>query len=145
MPLNVLPRPSQLKQALLCNLMEVIMKREKERRRWPRRTYPTWEVGIVYPQYDERGQQAGSRDSPDTLLVLLMNQSENGFLLKSPLRFKPGSFLHMNLRLCHERGWMPLFGRVVCSAESLTDAKYFSWVLKLIRKGSVKTPLPMGH
>lgn len=108
------------------------MERKRERREWPRETLPTSEVGIVYPKYDEDGQDAASKERGDTLLVHVFNRSEGGLLLESPLSFKVGSLLDMRIRLRHEESWMAFVGRVVRVDKSVTHDNYYVLGVELL-------------
>lgn len=89
------------------------VKRKKERRRWPRDILPFSEIGIIYPKYDELGQDVASDDRRDSLLVYILNRSEGGLLLESPLRFEVGFLLDMRVRLPREDVWQAFWGKVV--------------------------------
>jgi len=101
------------------------VKRKKERRQWPREILPFSEVGIVYPQYDEVGQGVASEDRLDTLLVHILNRSEGGLLVKSPLRFRVGSLLDMRVRLSREDLWEAFRGKVVRVDKSPDKNNYY--------------------
>jgi hypothetical protein len=104
--------------------VEVIMKAKKERRKWPREDFPAYEIGLVYPQYDKEAKDVAPEDRPDTLLVHMLNRSESGLLLESPLRFKTGSLLDIRIRLPHEKAWMALKGKVARAHESEDTQNY---------------------
>ena len=101
------------------------MKAKKERRRWARETLPTSEIGIVYPQYDEEGKEFTPGDGRDTLLVSVLNRSEGGLLLASPVRFEDGPLLDIRIRLPHEKAWMALKGKVVRSQKDPNRRNYY--------------------
>lgn len=101
------------------------MKRQKERRQWPREILPTPEVGIVYPRYSEEEIGSPSKDKPDTLLVHLINMSDGGLLLESCLGFQVGSLLDMQIRIPHRKVWMPVKGKVIWIDEDPTKPNYY--------------------
>ena len=101
------------------------MRKREERRDSPRRTAPTWEVGIISPE---------SEDKPDSLLVQVLNRSDNGFLLKSPSPYEVGSLLHVQTRLSGEDIWVPSVGKVVRADENLTDDNYYLLGVEILPK-----------
>lgn len=107
------------------------MKRKEERRRWPRERYPTLDVAIVYRQRDGRGPRTAFEGSFDTLLVLVVDYSKNGFLLKSTMKLKVGSLVHMRIRLPRDSVWVPFIGKVVRVADSPTDDNYYFVAVEL--------------
>jgi serine/threonine protein kinase len=99
-------------------------KTKKERRKWPRETLPTSEVGIIYPQHDEEEEGIAPEDRLDTLVVRVSNRSEGGLLLESPVRFKAGSLLDIRIRLAREKVWMAFTGQVMRVDESPDKKNY---------------------
>ncbi len=101
------------------------MKARKDRRKWPREESPTYEIGVVYPQYDEEAKEIAPEDRPDTLLVHIINRSAGGLFLESPVRFKVGSWLDIRIRLPFEKAWMALKGKVARADESPDTQNYY--------------------
>jgi serine/threonine protein kinase len=100
------------------------MNPRKERRRWQRETLETPEIGIVYPQYDDEAKDITPEDRPDTLLVQVLNRSEGGLLLESPVRFN-GSLLDIWIRLAREQVWMALKGKATRADKSKDRKNYY--------------------
>ena len=87
------------------------MKKQKDRRRWPREIPETSKAEIVYvPDADKRFPEQG-RDS-DVLLLNVLNMSKTGLLLQSPLEFRAGSLLDMRIWNPHKKVWMTTNARV---------------------------------
>jgi serine/threonine protein kinase len=119
----------------------MVVKRKKERRQWHREISPFSEVGIVYPQYDELEQDVSSGDRRDTWLVRILNSSEGGLLLESPLRFRVGSLLDMRIRLPREDVWKAFGGEVVWVRETPDKDNYCFLGVKLHPES--REPLPV--
>ncbi|MDY6837842.1 MAG: protein kinase [Thermodesulfobacteriota bacterium] len=98
------------------------MKAKKERRKWPRQTVATWEVAIIFPQHDKDGPHLAPPYERDTWVVQVLNRSQEGFLLKSPLPLRVGALLHMKTRLAEEEVWIPHVGKVVHGTEDAANA-----------------------
>ena len=96
------------------------MKKTKERRRHPRSVLPTPELAIIYPRYDQVGEDTHRVDKHDTLVVHILNRSKGGILLESSEGLKAGSLLDMRMQLPHERAWMAYKGEVVWGHNSPT-------------------------
>jgi serine/threonine protein kinase len=88
------------------------MNSRKERRQCPREDLPTPEVGIVYPEYKKKEDESTIGDEPDTLLVNVLNRSEDGLLLESCLELKVDSSLDIQIHLPHEELWQAFRGQV---------------------------------
>lgn len=103
------------------------MKRKKERRQWPREIFPTPKVGIVYPQYKKEEKDLAPEDRCDSLLVNVINMSEDGVLLESSMRFKVGSLLDIRVQHPDEslKVWMDFRGKVVWVDKSPTKPNYY--------------------
>ena len=115
------------------------MKKQQERRRWPRQILPTPEIGIVYPHRREERDHS-SRDGQDTLLVYLHNMSEGGLLLESLQKLKTDTLLDVRLRPPHEEEWQIFRGTIVRSEKN--PAKSNSYYLAVERGES---DLPEEH
>jgi serine/threonine protein kinase len=105
------------------------MKREKERRRWPRETFPTSKLAIIYPQYKKKEKKdLAPEDKCDCLLVNVLDISEGGILLESSIKFKVGSLL--NIRIQHHtdeslKVWMAFKGKVIRVDKSPANPGYY--------------------
>ncbi len=89
------------------------MKRQKERRRWVRKSPPESEVALVYPEYGKQWQQADDEDKPDSLIVNVANSSGGGFLLESPLALESGSVFDMRMKSPGDEVWSTLKGKII--------------------------------
>ncbi|HID30742.1 MAG TPA: PilZ domain-containing protein, partial [Desulfobacterales bacterium] len=107
------------------------MKKQEERRKWPREILPRPEVGIVYPQHDEDVSESAHRDRQDSLMVDVLNWSESGLLFESKRPFKVGSLLGMRIRLPHKEVWIPFKARVVRIDESPNKKDYYRLAVEL--------------
>lgn len=100
---------------------------KKERRRWLRKTLPTPEIAIFYPLYDK------AIPSPDTFLVYVINISEGGILIESPVRFKTGSSLDIWIRLYDEGGWTAFEGKIIWLHYCPDKPKFYLLGVQFIR------------
>jgi serine/threonine protein kinase len=83
------------------------MKREKERRRRPRETFPTPKLAIIYPQYKKKEKKdLAPEDKRNSLLVNVLNIGEGGILLESYIQIQH----HTNESL---KVWMAFSGKVI--------------------------------
>ncbi len=89
---------------------------ETERRRSARETLPTPEICIVYPRGEGESQDAALSPGADTILARVVNRSDDGVLLESPVAFAKGSLLDVRTRFKDEKMWLAQRGRVVWSA-----------------------------
>jgi Tfp pilus assembly protein PilZ len=92
---------------------------KKERRMWPRKTLTTPETAILYPLHKKR------ESTSDTFLAYVINISEGGVLIESPVRFKDGSLLDMWIRLSDEGGWTAFEGKVIWLHQNFTKPNYY--------------------
>jgi len=120
------------------------MKAKKERRKWHRETVPTSEIAIVYPEYDQEAKDIGAENRPDTLLVHILNRSESGLLLESPLKFKVGAWLDIRIRLLHEKAWMALKGKVTRTDQSKDRRNHYYLVGIEFQPETLRQELPTG-
>jgi serine/threonine protein kinase len=104
--------------------MEATVKKKIDRRKWPREAFPAHEIGIVYPQHAEEEKEMPPEGRPDTLIVHVVNRSEGGLLMESPLKFEVGFFVDVRIRVPRERVWMALKGKVI-RAEDMPDRKNY--------------------
>ncbi len=87
------------------------MEKEKNTRRWPRETLQPPKNGILYPKV-RQVRHSGSKDTPNTLHVSVLNMSKKGFLIQSPLKFKVFSTLDMRIWHPYKKVWMIIKGKV---------------------------------
>lgn len=69
------------------------MSTQKERRRWVRESLLTPVFAILYPQQGGDGRVTPPEDGNDTLLVAVLNSSDGGVLLDSPVHSQWGRSL----------------------------------------------------
>jgi eukaryotic-like serine/threonine-protein kinase len=87
------------------------MKKQKDRRLWPREVPETSKSGIVYvPDADTR--VPGQGKASDALLLNVLNMSKKGLLLRSPLEFRAGALLDMRVWNPHKKVWMATSAKV---------------------------------
>jgi len=89
---------------------------QRERRRSPREALPTPEICIVYPDRGDKKTGAAFIPREDTILVRVLNRSDNGLLLESPVPLEQGSLLDVRTRFKDEKMWLAQRARVVWSA-----------------------------
>jgi CRP-like cAMP-binding protein len=89
---------------------------ERERRRSARETLSTPEICIVYPQEEGERQDAAAPPRADTILARVLNKSDTGLLLESPVALAKDSLLDVQTRLKDEKMWLAQRGRIVWSA-----------------------------
>lgn len=70
-----------------------ICRPQKERRRWVRESLLTPVFAILYPQQGGDGRVTPPEDGNDTLLVAVLNSSDGGVLLDSPVHSQWGRSL----------------------------------------------------
>jgi serine/threonine protein kinase len=89
---------------------------ETERRRSARERLVPPEICIVYTHAEGESQDAAPSSGADTILARVLNRSDNGLLLESPVALAKGSLLDVQTRFNEEKTWLGRRGRVVWSA-----------------------------
>jgi serine/threonine protein kinase len=89
---------------------------KRERRRSARENLATPEICIVYLYEEGESQDVAPSSAADTILARVLNRSDTGLLLESPVPFVKDFLLDVQTRFREEKTWLGRRGRVVWSA-----------------------------
>ena len=88
------------------------MKKQKDRRRWPRAVPETPKEKIAYIAETDGQSPSMASDDSNIFVLNVLNMSRMGLLLHSPLEFKAGSQLDIRIWNPNRQVWMTANGRV---------------------------------
>ena len=109
------------------------MTKNKERRRWKRESPERPEIGIIYPDLEEKVLDDATESKEDSLLVYVLNRSQGGLLLESSFPFKVGSSLNMRVKFPHDKSWLAFEGKVVWADTSPDQQSFYRLGVELHR------------
>ncbi len=96
-----------------------------EKIRSPREILQIPEIGIVYPKNKKSPTSTLENETTDTLLVYVLNRSDGGLLMESPIDFDVDSQLTIHVRFPNEETWRCLNGRVAWMSVNPVNTSQF--------------------